>query len=154
MEKLFENLSEEDLSIVKLMAKLITRLPEEDDFDLITLKGHLIVEQELVELLSRIVKLPLAVDDARLSFYQLSKLAKAHTFTDEGAWIWKALEKLNKVRNLYAHNLEPDEATGHIEDFIAIVESWIGEQHEGFAERYRKAISHLAANIRHYANQT
>ncbi len=90
------------------LRRLIEHLPQGDDLTLIVLKGHLLIEERLLDL----VRAKLEADDpalkeARLRFSQLLPLARAASGRDQYPWFWEALEKLNALRNDLAHHLEP-----------------------------------------------
>ena len=79
-------------------------MPQEDDLTLITLKGHLLIEEQLVNLIEAAVdKIDELLD---LRFAARLKLAKAisHGKFPEP---WKIIEALNTLRNKLAHHLEP-----------------------------------------------
>ena len=52
-----------------VMGRFFQYLPK-SDLTLIVLKGHLLLEESLNELFLRLLKLPSATDDARLTFIQ------------------------------------------------------------------------------------
>ena len=83
-------------------------MPRSDNLTLIVLKGHLLVEEELNEILNLKLRLPKALFDARLSFNQRLAVLKALLGSERDSGIrFKAIEHLNSLRNKLAHNLEP-----------------------------------------------
>jgi len=79
-----------------------------EDPVLIILKGHLIIEETLVDICSRLLTNPAALEKGKVNFSTRLNLVRA--LTDDGELpenIWHALYDLNKIRNDLAHNLEP-----------------------------------------------
>lgn len=101
--------------------------PSESDPTYLVLKAHLLVEEVLYEFLRSQSHQPKYIEDARLSFSQCISLAKAfHRFSRPDWWAWSALSKLNSLRNLLAHNLEPTNTQEKIVDFTIYVAESIG----------------------------
>jgi hypothetical protein len=97
-------------------------LPDVGDATLIVLKGHLLIEEQLNDILYDTCLLPKYIDDARLSFYQkimlvrslIGKDLKGNATEDP----WRSLVALNSVRNQLAHHLEPTDVDDRIDKFI------------------------------------
>lgn len=88
--------------------------------DLIILKGHLLVEERLWEMVSLNLKNPKEVD--RFSFSQFLSLAKAmYDLPEDTPWLWAAIGKLNKLRNMAAHNLSPDDLLKLESEFLKVI---------------------------------
>ena len=105
--------------------------PSESDPTYLVLKAHLLAEEILYEFLQSQAHQPKYIEDARLSFAQCSSLAKAfHRFSRPDWWAWSALSKLNSLRNLLAHNLEPTNTKEKIVDFTIYVAQSIGATKE------------------------
>ena len=97
-------------------------LPSADDMTLLLLKGHLLVEELLRQLLDTALANPAALRDARLETHQCVCLAEALFDGRAPSWLWEALRKLNGIRNKLAHNLEPIGLDDKISDFQNYVE--------------------------------
>lgn len=93
------------------------------DKELMLIKGHLLIEESLYSLLKNRMKKSNRLGDARLTFAQLIVLVEGLYFEEELniSWIYRALEKLNKIRNRLAHTVEPDNITNDIKEFSAYV---------------------------------
>lgn len=83
-----------------------------DDVALV-LKAHLLAEEMCRDFCDNAVPRPEALRKARLSFSQIVRLAESlvPTFSVAlpiGEFLWPALHKLNRIRNLMAHALVPD----------------------------------------------
>lgn len=88
-------------------------LPSSDDPTLIVLKGHLLAEEILENLIKAKCKHPEALDHVEIGFFLKAKLAHALIGnTHENGLIlpesvWEMLGALNSLRNELAHSLEP-----------------------------------------------
>ncbi|HEJ1242925.1 TPA: hypothetical protein SLU54_002358 [Pseudomonas aeruginosa] len=82
-----------------------------DDLTVI-LKGHLIVEKLMRDFCMSLLPNPDHFARAKLSFSQLVSITRALAVCPnpdvDDSWIWGAVNRLNYVRNIYAHQLEPD----------------------------------------------
>ena len=136
-------------SVLELMARIVSHLPDEGDLTLIVLKGHLILEEELNAAVAAKVPDPKYVLDAELEFAQLLSVAKAFYFCAADAWLWGSIKKLNSIRNAMAHTLEPQGVDEKLHELVELVESNIGCERNSFAERLRRCIAMLAARVRH-----
>jgi len=98
-------------------------LPRSKDLTLVVLKGHLLLEAELNELIDVQLKDPNALKDARLNFYQKLCLVRAVSplGTLEGE-IWEAARLLNTLRNKLAHNLDPKNLDATVVKLLAKIE--------------------------------
>lgn len=101
--------------------RFAAHLSPKGDATLSILKGHLLLEEYVRELIDRKMKNPEALRESRLEFDQCLSLARALTGDEFPDWIWKALKKLNKLRNDLAHNLEPKGFEDRVKDFISFV---------------------------------
>jgi hypothetical protein len=125
----------------KLMRRVIEHLPEEGDLSLVILKGHLILEEELNRVVEAQFKHPEYIQKGNFRFSQLVRIAKAIYFSQDKSWLWGAINKLNDVRNDYAHSLEPEEVETKILEFIHLIESKLGSCDENIGERLRRSIA-------------
>ena len=104
-----------DLSKLERIAK---HLPPGEDLTLITLKGHLLVEELLEELIASHCKNPAALN-GDIGFAVKLKFARALTGAEELSIAWTACQKLNSLRNALAHKLEHPEAQKRLASFLA-----------------------------------
>ena len=82
-------------------------MPHTDDVSLVVLKGHLLVEEMLNELARRVLPNARYLDDARLSFHQLSRVVRSAVRAKSKDSCWDLISALNSLRNDLVHNLEP-----------------------------------------------
>jgi hypothetical protein len=114
---------------VKPLVRLVNHLPS-NDLTLIVLKGHLLIEEQLVSLIEGKMKHPAALG-TRMSFSHRLRLAKAMFYQQENAWVWTSIDKLNEVRNHLAHNVEATNLDVKGNDFINSIGgvfTWIEKQ--------------------------
>ena len=83
-------------------------MPDTDDLSFIILKGHLLVEEMLVELRDRLLPSSQYIDDINLSFKQLASIVRAASSNEDTNQAWALIFTLNSVRNDLIHNLEPE----------------------------------------------
>ena len=102
--------------------RFLRHLSEVDDLTLVVLKGHLLMEELLNDIIADFCELPEYVEEARLSFFHKSKLVRALSGQDvQGQPTddpWRSLEALNSLRNQLAHHLEPKHLEQKIDQFI------------------------------------
>lgn len=101
--------------------RLLRHLPAQSDMTLVVLKGHLLVEELLHDVVQSRLVHPGAIEKANLRFMQLSSLAEALVGKTEYVELWIAIERLNRIRNQLAHHLEPRALDQMIEEFLKAV---------------------------------
>lgn len=104
----------------------IKRLPMSDDMIVIVLKGHLIIEEILDEILKSHCHNYQSMRDANLTFYQKAHVANSlmSAFNDIA---FQSIILLNKLRNDLAHNFDSQKKDKIIELFINESKSIFGE---------------------------
>lgn len=107
-----------DLSKIQRIAQ---HLPSGDDVTLITLKGHLLVEEQLDELIAAHCKNPDALE-GDIGFAVKLKFARALTGAEELSIVWSACQRLNSLRNALAHKLEHPQAQKRLASFLAALD--------------------------------
>lgn len=110
------------LSSEERFDRFIRLLPTIDDPALVVLKGHLLIEELLNDIIENCCDLPQHVSEAKLSFIQKLKLARALVGKNmKGENVdepWRSLEELNSLRNKLAHHIEPRDLDKKIDAFI------------------------------------
>jgi hypothetical protein len=104
-----------------------------NDYALVVLKGHLLLEESVDHLLAALLRKPEAIESANLRFRQ--KLCLIRALAPEGAkslenperqgWIFRMLdaaEKLNTMRNRLAHHLDYPQIEAQARDFLSLCE--------------------------------
>jgi hypothetical protein len=82
-------------------------LPHGKDIELVLLKGHLLIEEQIRQIIHSRLRNPgvFAEANSQLGAHQAIQLAKAFFPPAHMPEIWKATLKLNQLRNDIAHNL-------------------------------------------------
>jgi hypothetical protein len=138
-----------DLPNADAILRLAKHLPSVDDTTLIVLKGHLLIEEQLISILESTLKYPSALDEMRLTFAQRLSLVKALKHRHENSWVWEAIGKLNSIRNDLAHKLELPKLNEKIEDFFTFIKSSVpidlglNNENEATESRLRSALAFL-----------
>lgn len=129
--------------------RFLKLMPRSRDLTLIVLKGHLLVEEAVNDLLSTLLKNPEALRQATLSFYQRLKLLQALGFVSDREL--SSAEKLNNLRNRFAHTLEPQDTEVLIRRFLADWESDEVAEYEweqkSIQVRLKNCLSYLVASL-------
>lgn len=101
------------------LSRLLTPI---DDPELLILKGHLLVEEQLDNIIRAVLMEPERLRDVRLSFQQKFRLARAINGYDpndrEDPDLLGGIDDLNLLRNSLAHRLDDDDFHERIEKFI------------------------------------
>lgn len=86
------------------------------DASLSILKAHLLFEEMLRQYLVKSLPNPEALEGSRLSFVQLVAVARSLSRELEpDSWLWVAIQRLNKLRNILAHELASDSLVSEVE---------------------------------------
>ncbi|MCP5306762.1 MAG: hypothetical protein H6953_15060 [Chromatiaceae bacterium] len=107
-------------------------VPDGDtDHSLVILKAHLLSEEVLCEFIYG--RLPhaerLHLERSHWSFSNKRELAMACSEVHaESNWVWEGLRRLNRLRNLYGHQLEPDDIEAQKGNFVSFIEESVPEQ--------------------------
>lgn len=104
---------------LKAFARFLKLLPHGRDRELVILKGHLLVEEQLRHLIAERVRNREVLPKARLSFAQCVWLARAFFPAAHDPTLWKSLEQLNEIRNAFSHQLSPARIEERIAAFSA-----------------------------------
>ncbi|MFC0336118.1 hypothetical protein SAMN05421848_2737 [Kushneria avicenniae] len=113
--------------VVKTM--LMTKLEIErfmpanaDDPRYVIVSGHLLIEKLFEEFVRSNLKRPEMIDGKEINYRQLVAFAQAMQAEDVVMpWMYKAMKILALLRDLYAHNLTPDNGEKQINKFITLV---------------------------------
>jgi len=98
--------------------RFLALLPHGQGVELVILKAHLLIEEQVRQIVDERLKNPLALVDARLGCHQAICLAQSFFDEDHDPSLWVAIKKLNKIRNCIAHRLEPEGIHDRIQDLL------------------------------------
>lgn len=82
------------------------------------MRGHLLIEKKLRELLNDKVVKPDALSDARLTFTQVLCIVEALYWKENSDWLWQQIRKLNNIRNSLSHQLDPKKYDEAIKEYF------------------------------------
>ena len=103
--------------------KLFDTLSGLTDLELILLKVHLLIEEELTDAIMKKVESPAYLLNARLTFSNKASLARAHYDKQVKPWVWGSITKLNNIRNRLAHRLTNEEIVSEMDSFVELVQN-------------------------------
>ncbi len=134
------------------MRRLLRHLPQGDDLTLIVLKGHLLIEEQLTDMLEkRMTSKASALKKARLQFSQLLAVVRGLTYVRERAWMWTGISKLNSLRNDLVHHIEPKRVEALVKQIIQALKVVVDLAPLGLrdntAGRLRAAIALMYASL-------
>ena len=104
--------------VIAAFRRFLQLLPHGKDRELLVLKAHLLIEEQIRTLISEQLKNPIALKKAKLSCHHCICLAQSFFPPDFQPWIWDAARELNGIRNEIAHNIELDALDERIERFV------------------------------------
>ncbi len=100
---------------------LSDQIPKINDVTLVVIKGHLVIERCLHEILQLNMSHQKHLEEARLTFAQLLNLVMAISKLPLHEETFKSIRKLNLLRNHLAHNLPNEKTESMINEFINMV---------------------------------
>jgi hypothetical protein len=114
-------------------------LVKTDDPILVILKAHLLVEQRLRDILTRIFRVSNELKAASLSFYQALCLCRAIIGREEDP-AWDFIDRLNEARNRIGHQLD-------LGDFDGLLGSIVVKLREDYASHLETALYRFRAAV-------
>jgi hypothetical protein len=130
--------------------RFIDLLPHTKDVDLIILKAHLLIEEQVNAIAAaRLVNPGVLMGEHRFESVYRIKLAQSFFPAEKHLWVWKALEQLNTLRNRVAHSIEPKGKDNIMKNVVELVpgasskESSLQEQFEFALWLLHSAVSAL-----------
>lgn len=131
-------------------------LPSGSDLTLIALKGHLLAEEALDDLVRFYCQQPEHLENVEIRFLVKAKIARALSGHIVWTGLWPLIDALNSVRNDLAHNLESPKLRDRVVRFLNLrrelapmlydpeidPNNW-----EAIAERFRSDISLLLGQL-------
>ena len=107
---------------LKHIDRVFQHLPRGDDMTMTALKGHLLVEELLDEIIWAHCRSPEVLEDVEIRFPAKIKLVLALTGTNELSVVWGLCGKLNALRNALAHKIEHPLAQKRLNAFFSAFE--------------------------------
>jgi hypothetical protein len=111
-------------------------LPPLVNLELLALKGHLLIEEQLQRLLEAFSRNPKSLEAARLSFIQKAYLCQALSGCLRSSDPeWRFILDLNALRNRLVHKLEPGDVATLVDEALRVY--WKEEFHTPESARQR-----------------
>ena len=114
-ERSDERNSTDFISFIKGMENL-------EDEHLHIIRGHLLIEQRLRELINAKIRNVDALIEARLTFNQLLCIAKAFYWERDSERLWEGITKLNNIRNSLSHKATIENYERDVAAFLSLIE--------------------------------
>ena len=113
---------------IEAFRRFLKLLPHGKDLELVILKGHLLIEEQIKEIIRQRLLNPEALNITRMNCHQAICLAQALLPAGHKEQFWTATKKFNELRNNIAHKLSPEEREAKVDEFIACVPvEWEGQ---------------------------
>jgi hypothetical protein len=138
-----------ELYVTKELLDFLAHMPQGDDFILIVLKGHLLIEQMLEEIIRTIVAHGDMIEDVRMSFELKAKLAQAMCWGQHKNPFWNFIFSLNTLRNDLAHTLGSEKTDQKLGRVIASHEATLTDD-----EKAELAEAQTSDRLKHAVIQT
>jgi len=131
-------------------------LPQGNDLTLVALKGHLLVEEALDEIIAIGCVEPQHLETVEIPFRVKSPLARALFGHILWPGVWPLIDALNTVRNDLAHNLHSPKLEKRIIHFLTVRREQAPLIHDGpeipsdppeIADRFRSDVSLLLGQL-------
>ena len=91
----------------KYIFRFDKHMPDTDDVSLIVLKGHLLIEEMLIDIRDKLFPHAEYLDSVNISFNQLLHVIRSAIESKHDHKSWDLIIEFNKLRNKLIHNLEP-----------------------------------------------
>lgn len=148
--------SEEDEEFYRGMREVLAQLPSSDDITILTLKGHLIIEQLLIQMMECAAVNPAPLKGLnRLQFSSRVALAESLVRPSEHreGGIWPLVKKVGKIRNDIAHQLNPKKLDEDLQAFLDLYIRYFGARvaptiHQTWRDKVTKDNYLIPQNVR------
>ncbi|HAT7741571.1 hypothetical protein J8A01_21935 [Vibrio parahaemolyticus] len=137
---------------VESFRRFVSLLPHGKEIDLVILKAHLLIEEQIRLIIVNNLPSPHAIKEANLSCSQAICLAQALLPDELDQSCWKGAKKLNNIRNKIAHNITNEGLYHQIEDFINAVPANWGKLDCDLQEQFELSLWSLFAQISSYTD--
>ncbi len=126
---------------IEAFKRFVLRLPHGQDVDLVILKAHLLIEEQVNALLhARLRNSQVLLSEERFESVYRIRLAQSFFEPDFHPWLWRALLQLNKLRNRVAHSIDPKGRAQLMEDIVNTVPGAGGKDERSAQDRFEYAL--------------
>lgn len=134
-------------------ARFFTGMTEVEDDHLHIMRGHLLIEERLRELINQKFKNPDALIEARLTFNQLLCIAKAFYWEKGSEWLWEGITKLNNIRNSLSHKVMNKNYDRDVDAFLRLFEGNDPDRMFGVKSRLVLAMAFIYCRLSEYLDE-
>lgn len=124
-----------------------------EDDHLYIIRGHLLIEQRLRELINLKAKKPNALIDARLTFNQVLCIAKALYWKSGSERLWEGIVKLNNIRNSLSHKVINKNYDRDVDAFLRLFEGNDPDRIFGVKSRLFLAMASIYCRLSEYLDE-
>jgi hypothetical protein len=114
-------------SFLRLVGQL-----EDDRAALVTLKGHLVLEEKITAAIEKFVFHSEHLDAARLTFAHKLAIARSISLDESGNSMWDLVKAINKVRNTLSHSLKSARRTDAMNELRSVYTKEMGGKLENW----------------------
>ena len=116
-------------------------MPHGKDVDLVILKAHLLIEEQINAMLHERLRNPdVLLNEERFESIYRIRLAQSFFEPDHWPWMWSAVAQLNKLRNRVAHNIDPTGRENIMEDIVQKILMTAGTDDRPLQKRFEFAL--------------
>jgi len=123
-----------------LMKRVSETFNDFDETVLVVIKGHLLIEELLDEIIGTFVHHPDYIEDARLSFSHKIHIAKSMSLSEHNNGMWAIATKLNALRNNLAHSLNSPKRQDKTK---AVIDAYLREANDDQKEMINGTDEHM-----------
>lgn len=123
----------------KYVQQFKKHLEEMDELVQIVLKGHLIMESAIDNIIALIFFHPELILDARINFFLKVQMVRAYALHEKDMSIWKLVLAISELRNEIAHNLDGKKREARL---AAVRKLYLSEAPD-FAEAHKDYPDHI-----------
>jgi|AntRauTorcE11898_2_1112593.scaffolds.fasta_scaffold01229_7 hypothetical protein len=105
-------------STIASFKRFLNLFPHGADQTFVILKGHLLIEEQVWQVIEENVKSSTPLKELRLGCHAEIAFAESLVANDSEEDLWKFLRRLNNIRNKIAHNVKPTGLNESIDSFV------------------------------------
>jgi hypothetical protein len=106
--------------IKKHFSRYDKHMPDTDDLSLIVLKGHLLIEEMLIDIRDKLLPHAEHLDSANINFNQLVCVIRSGLRSKHDHSSWDLIIGVSKLRNQLVHNLEPHDIENRLSQLFGL----------------------------------
>ena len=142
----------DDPIVIARKERFSAHFPDTDDLALITLKGHLLVEEILDDIIIHHCKKPSVLSGVRIGFQLKAQIAHALVGDSLPHQVWPMVDALRVLRNELAHKLDSPKLEQVVSKFVAVTFGMIGQPdaHASVAQNLKMSMGYMYGYLAAY----